>query len=385
VQGPLTAASPSLSILADAPGLDALIGALRARGYDVLGPRAMGTAVNFAPIASVEDLPRGWISHQEAGSYRLEQSSNGRSFAYGPAVDSLKRYLNPPVSTIWRATRAGGTVRFEPSSDPPAPLAIVGVRPCDLQAMARYDDVFLNGPYKDPGYEARRASLFIVAVNCTTPAGTCFCASMASGPRASSHFDVALTELPPARGAAPGAYRYLATSGSTIGRTVLEELRGTAASSADLDEEQRLLDHAAKHMGRTVHTTGLASALAAAAEHPQWDDVAHRCLTCANCTMVCPTCFCSTVDDHTSLNGSQMERQRRWDSCFTGEFSYIHGGSTRPSTRARYRQWLTHKFLYWADQFGAPGCVGCGRCITWCPVGIDITQEIRSLRERQRT
>ena len=380
MQGPLTAPSPSLSILVDAPGLDGLIGALRGRGYDVLGPRVMGTAINLAPIAKAEDLPHGWISRQEAGSYRLEQSPSGGSFGYGPAVDSLKRYLNPPVSTIWRATREDGALRFEPSPAPPAPLAIVGARPCDLHAMARYDDVFLNGPYKDPGYEARRASLFIVAANCTTPGGTCFCASMATGPRASAPFDVALTEL----AGAPGAERYVATSGSAIGTAVLEQLHAAAATSADLAEEQRLLDDAAKHMGRTLRMTGLASTLSAAAEHPQWDDVAHRCLACANCTMVCPTCFCSTVDDRTNLAGTVMERERRWDSCFTGEFSYIHGGSTRPSTRARYRQWLTHKFLYWADQFGAPGCVGCGRCITWCPVGIDITQEIGSLGRLSR-
>ncbi len=95
--------------------------------------------------------------------------------------------------------------------------------------------------------------------------------------------------------------------------------------------------------------------------------------------MACPTCFCTTVEDATDLDGATAERRERWDSCFTSDFSYIHGGAVRPSTGARYRHWITHKLAGWVDQFGSMGCVGCGRCITWCPVGIDITAEVRAL------
>ncbi|MBF0393567.1 MAG: 4Fe-4S dicluster domain-containing protein, partial [Alphaproteobacteria bacterium] len=115
-------------------------------------------------------------------------------------------------------------------------------------------------------------------------------------------------------------------------------------------------------------------------EHPRWDEVAKRCLTCGNCTMVCPTCFCTTVDDVTDLGGTRTERVRSWDSCFTLDFSYIHGGSVRNEGSSRYRQWITHKLSSWHDQFGSSGCVGCGRCITWCPVGIDITEEVGAIR-----
>lgn len=383
MQGPL-ASSPTGAPrrVLDRTALAALFDALRARGYALVGPRALGTAVAFAPVQSPDDLPYGWVSQQDAGHYRLQGSNNGAAFAYGPAVDSLKRHLNPPASTLWRATRENGTLRFAPSPEPPAPLAIVGARPCDLHAMARYDEIFLKGPYVDPAYEARRDSLFIVAANCTQPGGTCFCASMGTGPRASALFDVALTELPAAKGAKAAEHRYLATAGSSGGAELLETLPGEAAGDADVALEAKLLKAAESKMGRRVETEGLSASLAAAAEHPQWDDVAHRCLTCANCTMVCPTCFCSTVEDHTNLAGTEMERRRRWDSCFTTEFSYIHGGSIRPSARARYRQWLTHKFQHWAEQFGAAGCVGCGRCITWCPVGIDITREIAQVTRR---
>jgi Fe-S oxidoreductase len=97
--------------------------------------------------------------------------------------------------------------------------------------------------------------------------------------------------------------------------------------------------------------------------------------------MVCPTCFCTTVEDVSDVTGDHAERWRRWDSCFTLGFSYIHGGSIRNSGKARYRQWMTHKLASWIDQFGTSGCVGCGRCITWCPVGIDITEEARAIRD----
>ncbi|WP_325063331.1 4Fe-4S dicluster domain-containing protein [Halovulum marinum] len=110
-------------------------------------------------------------------------------------------------------------------------------------------------------------------------------------------------------------------------------------------------------------------------DHPHWDVVADRCLSCANCTLACPTCFCSDVEDVNDLTGDHTERWRTWDSCFTADFSYVHGGSVRRSTKSRYRQWLTHKLSTWHDQFGSSGCVGCGRCIAWCPVGIDITAE----------
>ncbi|HET6374426.1 MAG TPA: 4Fe-4S dicluster domain-containing protein, partial [Methylocella sp.] len=145
-----------------------------------------------------------------------------------------------------------------------------------------------------------------------------------------------------------------------------------------------IIAHTAAHMGRVMEADGLPALLMRNLDHPRWDHAASRCLTCANCTMVCPTCFCTTVEDSSSLEGSEASRARRWDSCFTMDFSYIHGGSVRSSAKSRYRQWMTHKLATWYDQFGTSGCVGCGRCITWCPVGIDITEEAAAIRESER-
>ena len=134
---------------------------------------------------------------------------------------------------------------------------------------------------------------------------------------------------------------------------------------------------------RRMNTSVIRELLYNNLENPHWDEVATRCLNCANCTMVCPTCFCTTVQDVTDLTGKHAERWRKWDSCFSTEFSYIHGGSIRTSAKSRYRQWLVHKLASWHDQFGTSGCVGCGRCITWCPVGIDITEEANAFRESE--
>jgi ferredoxin len=169
--------------------------------------------------------------------------------------------------------------------------------------------------------------------------------------------------------------------GTPRGAEVVEALPRRAAEPGDREAAEAVTLRAEQAMGRTLDTEGLQQLLYRRYEDPRWDEVGRRCLGCANCTMVCPTCFCATVEDATDLTGSATERRRVWDSCFSQEFSYVHGGSVRTSAGARYRQWITHKLATWHEQFGVSGCVGCGRCITWCPVGIDITEEARAARQ----
>jgi Fe-S-cluster-containing hydrogenase component 2 len=244
-----------------------------------------------------------------------------------------------------------------------------------LHAIFIQDKVFM-GSYSDPHYVSLRKEAFIVAVNCSQAASTCFCASMNTGPKADHGFDLSLTEV-----LNESAHYILVQVGSAKGEAVLSELPRQEAATREIDDANAIVERTAAAMTRKLDTTGIKALLQENHDHPRWDVVADRCLSCANCTMVCPTCFCHTIEDITDLTGSHAERWRKWDSCFTIEFSYIHGGSIRTSPKARYRQWLTHKLAHWIDQFGTSGCVGCGRCITWCPVGIDITEEVHALRE----
>jgi ferredoxin len=253
------------------------------------------------------------------------------------------------------------------------PLALVGVRSCELHAIARQDRIFLGGSHVDADYEARRKDMFVVAVDCFEPGGTCFCASMGTGPKVEAGYDLALSEL------LDGEHRFLVEAGSERGLEVLAEIPSRPAQAADVEAASASTESAARRMGRELDTHDLLGLLRSNLEHPRWDEVAERCLTCGNCTLVCPTCFCSSVDDETDLSGDAA-RWRVWDSCFSVDYAYVHGGSVRPSGRARYRQWLTHKLGTWHEQFGTSGCVGCGRCITWCPVGIDITEEVAAIR-----
>lgn len=248
------------------------------------------------------------------------------------------------------------------------------MRPCDVAAIAIQDAIFLGREHRDTDYAARRENAFVVAVDCGFPEGSCFCASMDTGPTAREGFDLALTELLDRDG-----HRFRVRAGSAAGATLLRRLPTRAETDADRIAAGALERRAVERMGRRLDLDGLAEALERAREHPHWHRVADRCLACANCTLVCPTCFCHEVEDTIDLTGETAARRRAWSSCFASDHSYIHGGPIRASTAARYRQWLTHKLSGWQRQFGRCGCVGCGRCITWCPVGIDLTEEVRAL------
>ena len=357
--------------------MEQLIPALQRRGYQVVGPVVREGAIVYDVVEKLADLPAGWTDEQAAGSYRLQRRNDQALFGYAVGPHSWKKYLHPPDIRLFAAERQGQTLRILNDQAPPPPRrAFLGVRACELAAIAVQDRVLQGDRYRDPIYSSRREGIFIVAVNCTQAASTCFCTSMKTGPHVEHGFDLALTEL-----VRPDKHEFLTEAGSDAGDAVLAELESATASAEICAEAVAAVEHTAAQIERRMDTTNIRDLLSQTFEHPRWDNVAERCLTCANCTMVCPTCFCTTVEDTSDLTGTHAERWRKWDSCFSQSFSYIHGGSVRSSTKSRYRQWMTHKLGSWIDQFGTSGCVGCGRCITWCPVGIDITEEVRALRE----
>jgi ferredoxin len=355
-----------------------LVDTLREHGYRVVGPTVRDGAIVLAELESAQRLPYGWGVTVEPGGYKLRPRGDRAAFGHAAGPQSWKQFLHPPKVPLWTARRDadGGIEVTEAREDIPR-YAFLGVRGCDLRAIAIQDRVFGAAAHPQRGYGARRAAAFIVAVNCTEPAATCFCASTGSGPGATDGFDLALTELGDGDG-------YLVDVGSARGEQLLSAIAHAPAEAAVIEQARAAVAAAADQMPRSLPEGDLRDLLVGAREASRWTEVAQRCLTCGNCTMVCPTCFCTTVEDTTDLTGEMASRSMVWDSCFDLDFSYLHGGSVRPSTHSRYRQWLTHKLGAWHDQFGESGCVGCGRCIVWCPVGIDITEETHALAAEVR-
>jgi sulfhydrogenase subunit beta (sulfur reductase) len=359
----------------DSEGLDALITTLAGLGYETQGPVVRDGAIMPGPVQSVADLPVGTHDVQAPGQYRLEHAEDENVFGWAGGPGSWKAEFFPPTQELWRSTVVDDSVSVTTPDLEMAPLAVVGARPCELVALGILDRVLVDGAHPDPRYAARRVGAFVVAAECGSPAATCFCTSMGSGPGAESGFDLALTELNDDEG-----HRFVVRIGSERGADVLARVPVSEPTSGDLAARDRVLNSAGDIIDRRLETEGLAELLARNIDHPRWDEVAERCLACGNCTLVCPTCFCSDVSDTTDLAGD-VRRQRTWASCFDLDHSYVHGGPVRSSTSSRYRQWLTHKLSTWWDQFDTSGCVGCGRCIAWCPVGIDLTEEAAAIRD----
>ncbi len=361
---------------------------LRGLGYRVVGPRVQDAAVVYDDLDSVADMPVGYTDEQDGGHYRLKKNGNAAYFDYVVGPSSLKSYVFPSRETVLDSVHSDGKWQMVAPDVDAEPLAVIGVRSCDLHALAIQDRIFLGDQYVDTNYAKRRENLLLIAVNCRRAADTCFCHSMKTGPAVQSGFDLALTERDD---------HFVVEVGTDLGGHVIAGCDWAPCAMADVTAAQSLPAQLAEQMaqrgktepdatasrGRSLDTEGIKYILMNNLEHEQWEKVAQRCLACSNCTMVCPTCFCSSVEEVSDLTGEHVRRDRTWASCFTSEHSYMNSGTVRKSTAARYRQWLTHKLASWHDQFGMSGCTGCGRCITWCPVGIDLTVEVAAIRGDQ--
>jgi sulfhydrogenase subunit beta (sulfur reductase) len=370
--------------------LQNLIDALKRGGYRCIGPTVKDGAIVYEEIEDSSQLPLGVSVVQRPGRYDLQEesqtgepsslnseeannpvSSRNRYFAWANGPQNLKPLVFASREKIWSVVKnADGTLKFEAVQPPVQPIAVLGVRACDVAALDLLDKHYLNVDNPDPYYQQRRRNLLLIGINCSHPADTCFCASTGDGPQVEGGVDIVLSELDDG---------FLVKPESSAGRAIVDQLPVQEALSTQRDTATEELEHAAASQQRKVPLRNLYPYLTAKLEHPRWSDVASRCLSCGNCTMVCPTCFCHNQVEELALDGSGSDHYRQWDSCFTQGHSYIHGITIREDIASRYRQWLTHKFGTWHEQYGRSGCVGCGRCISWCPVGIDVTEELAAL------
>ncbi|MGD0248243.1 MAG: 4Fe-4S dicluster domain-containing protein [Candidatus Limnocylindrales bacterium] len=369
-------ASPALSQAAAArqwflarEDLGALVEAIRDSGRRIIGPTVREGAIVYDEIHSAADLPAGWRDEQSAGRYRLEHATDQRVFGYTVGPTSWKRFTFPPNLTIASARRANAFGFEQPAPDVP-PVAFLGVRACEIAALAIQDRVFLGGQFTDEDFRVRRSAALIVAVQCTTSSSTCFCTSMGTGPEVRGGHDIVLTEIDEG---------FVIQAGSPDGAAIVAKLPKRPPSHAEAGAAIDHVEAARVQMGEPLPMTGIGERLKLQLDHPRWAQVAERCVECGNCTMACPTCFCTSFIERSDLDGKSSTTERQWDSCFDVAFATVAGGDFRARPRDRYRQWLTHKFSTWWDQFDSSGCVGCGRCITWCPVRIDVREELAAI------
>lgn len=363
--------------------------------YRIIGPKNLNDVVTLTDI-DFNDIPSGYTDTQGPGAYRLnppippsegggkrgfEIEGNGGStvFSFSSGPDSFKRFLNPPFREILTFKKSTKGISAHPSLREEKPLAFIGMRACDMAGLRLLDKVFLEGPVMDTQYNQQRKSMIIIAVNCIHPNDNCFCASMGTGPEIKDGFDIAITEL--------NDFLLLEIVTSK-GKGLMQGLSMEEAGNMDTKEKNSKIEDCRKRIKKSIRASELPWLIYRNLEHPRWTDTADRCLACGSCTQVCPTCFCNSTFDCLQLSGITKKsseisgsRIRTWDSCFSKNFARVHGGNFRASRKSRYRHWMAHKLAYWMDEFGSPGCVGCGRCITWCPVGIDITEEMEALRK----
>lgn len=348
--------------------LHELVDLLKESNYKCIGPRVINGAIVYDIIDDVKHFPWGVRDQQSPGRYRLEHTDKKEAFSgWTSGSQSIKPLVFKPREVLWKASRdEAGKLRIDPVVEQAPLQAMIGVRACDLAGLAIQDKIFLQDKYVDEHYKKWRDNLFLIAVNCVTSTENCFCQSAIGGAKAKSGYDLEMTEI---------NNGFVVSSGTKEGEKLILTLNLHDAAKEEVQLSNQLVNDACKTQQKKLPEGNIRNKLFSNLNHPQYDDIAKRCLSCTNCTMVCPTCFCHNEFEVPTLKGDESEHVREWDSCFTRGHSFLSHAVIRNSTKERYRQWITHKLGGWFDQFGMSGCVGCGRCITWCPVGIDITVE----------
>lgn len=322
--------------------------------YRVFFPMKTGDVVRFEELTeTLEEVP-------ERGEY-----SNTNV--------PPKELMFPETETLFRYRLGEDDIEPE-APDSSEKRAVFWIRPCDAQSYSILDKLF-GWDYPDPYYQNRREATTLVGLACEDPCANCFCTSLGGGPAAEEHLDALMFDL--------GDVFYLKTLTEKG-----EELAGAADSVLDKADDASVkaagkqADEAEGKISRKIDTQGIPEKLPGLYGSPFWEQFSDRCLGCGICTFLCPTCHCFDIQDETDHFDGR--RARMWDTCMFCEYSlHASGHNPRPTRKERTRNRISHKYSYYPENFGVIACVGCGRCINFCPVNIDILDILEKSREAE--
>lgn len=357
--------------------LKQLFALLKQEAFSLIGPVVKDGVISYEEVPVLEELASSVQDKQSPAFYSLKKTNKPYFFSYANGFSSLKKFFFPAQRELFSLKRDKNK-RFNIfyPDKPNKKLAFFGIKPCDLAALVVQDKIFMEGDYQDIYYQNLRKNSFIVVANCTHPSENCFCTSFNTGPAVKNKesLDISLTEILEA-----DKHYFIAEAFSERAREYFRKLKVPLAKEKDKKMFNKTIEKSARKIKKRVNEEEIKKFFPLSYENYYWREIGKRCLGCGNCTLVCPSCFCSTVLEKSNIGATEAERVKVWDSCFNVEFSYIHPAAVRKNIYSRYRQWLMHKFFNWYKQFKTSGCVGCGRCISWCPVGIDVRDEVNNI------
>ena len=289
---------------------------------------------------------------------------------YANTKNAPKNVFFPRTEVMMRYTRTTKGVELKSEDVDARDAVLFGVRPCDARSFALLDMLFDQEKYKDPYYIEKRAKTAVVTLACSHPPYTsCFCTSVGGHPVDKTGSDVLLTDL---------GDQYLAEFLTAKGENLVKYFGDAKADGAAEQKKEAIVAQAGGEIKSKIPAKEIKPILDVNFEHPFWNTIYQKCLACGTCTYLCPTCHCFDISDEMKYDDGR--RLRNWDSCmfalFTKETS---GHNPRQSQKERWRQRTMHKFKYYVDNFDAIACVGCGRCVMYCPVNIDIRKIVEDI------